>query len=251
MWETKLEELTNKRFSLRDTARQLQVDPATVKKYAKKLGLKTYWTKRGQEEKKRTNTIEQCSVINNKEKNRRDWLNLRKQYPIKSKTELRQVNNRVFTWLYRNDRDWLNQNSPRLKSTIHDSHRVNWGDRDEGILEIVKVAITEILSIDGKPKRITVSSIGSMLGIRPLLEKHLDKLPKTKEYMVEHTEGIRDFQVRRLQWAVQELREEGQDLSLWRIYRKAGIRENFQKELQEEAIKLVAKENDLYPCVDK
>lgn len=51
VWETKLEELTNKRFSLRDTARQLQVDPATVKKYAKKLGLKTYWTKRGQEEK--------------------------------------------------------------------------------------------------------------------------------------------------------------------------------------------------------
>lgn len=248
VWEAKLKQLINQKLSLRETARQLQVDPGTVKKYAKKLGLTTYWIKRSAEKDISVNNInKQDSSVEKKGKYRKEWLNIRKQYPSKSKTELRQLNNRVFTWLYRNDRDWLNLNSPMLKSTVNDSHRINWEYRDEEIYGNVKVVVTEMLSMDGKPTRITVSSVGSRLGIRPLLEKHLDKLPKTKRYLGEHTESIKDFQIRRIQWAVQELQEEGQDLSLWRLYRKAGIRENFQNEIREEVVKLVVEENDLYP----
>ncbi|MGG4507884.1 TnsD family transposase [Heyndrickxia sporothermodurans] len=243
VWESKLKQLTKQRLSLRETARQLEVDPATVKKYAKKLDLKTSWIKRSEEGDQSINSIKQDSPVEKKEGYRREWLNLRKQYPLSSKTELRQLNNRVFTWLYRNDRDWLNRNSPKLKSIVNDNHRVDWEHRDEEIYNNVRLAVKDMLSV-GKPIRITISSVGSRIGIRPLLEKHLNKLPMTKGYLNDKTESIKDFQIRRLQWAVQELKEDGQDLSLWRIYRKAGIRENFQKELQEEAIKLVIGKND-------
>lgn len=234
---------TRQRLSLRETARQLEVDPATVKKYTKKLGLQTYWIKRSEEEDRSKNPIKQDSPSENREGYRREWLKLKKQYPSSSKTELRQLNNRVFTWLYRNDRDWLNRNSPNLKSTANDNHRVDWKYRDEEIYENVRVAVNDLLSAE-KPKRITISSVGSRIGIRPLLEKHLDKLPMTKEYLEEQTESIKDFQIRRLQWAVQELQDYGQDLTLWRIYRKAGIREKFQMELQEEALKLIVEKNN-------
>jgi len=244
VWEVKLKQLTRQRLSLRETARQLGVDPATVKKYAKKLSLKTYWITRSEEEDKSINSIKQDYFDEKKEGYRGEWLNLRKQYPRSSKTELRQLNNRVFTWLYRNDRDWLNRNSPKLLSKVNDNLRVDWEHRDEEIYNDVRVAVNDMLSV-GKPIRITISSIGSRIGIRPLLEKHLNKLPKTKRYLDEKTERIKDFQIRRLQWAVKELQEDGRDLSLWRLYRKAGIRENFQKELKEEAIKLVFGENDL------
>lgn len=244
VWEAKLKQLIEQRLSLRKTARQLGVDPATVKKYAKKLGLKTYWIKRSEEEGKSINSIKKHSLVEKKEGYRREWLNLRKQYPRSDKTELRQLNNRVFTWLYRNDRDWLNRNSPKLKSIVNDNHRVDWEYRDEEIFNNVTVAVNDMLSV-GKPIRITVSSIGSRIGIRPLLEKHLDKLPKTKRYLEGKTESIKDFQIRRLQWAIQELQDDGQDLSLWRIFRKAGIREEFQDELQGETLKLVIRNNDL------
>lgn len=244
VWEVKLKQLTRQRLSLRETARQLGVDPATVKKYAKKLSLKTYWITRSEEEDKSINSIKQDYFDEKKEGYRGEWLNLRKQYPRTSKTELRQLNNRVFTWLYRNDRDWLNRNSPKLLSKVNDNLRVDWEHRDKEIYNDVRVAVNDMLSV-GKPIRITISSIGSRIGIRPLLEKHLNKLPKTKRYLDEKTERIKDFQIRRLQWAVKELQEDGRDLSLWRLYRKAGIRENFQKELKEEAIKLVFGENDL------
>ncbi|MFV2050849.1 TnsD family transposase [Metabacillus sp. YM-086] len=244
VWEVKLKQLTRQRLSLRETARQLGVDPATVKKYAKKLSLKTYWITRSEEEDKSINSIKQDYFDEKKEGYRGEWLNLKKQYPRSSKTELRQLNNRVFTWLYRNDRDWLNRNSPKLLSKVNDNLRVDWEHRDKEIYNDVRVAVNDMLSV-GKPIRITISSIGSRIGIRPLLEKHLNKLPKTKRYLDEKTERIKDFQIRRLQWAVKELQEDGRDLSLWRLYRKAGIRENFQKELKEEAIKLVFGENDL------
>ncbi|KAB7668950.1 TnsD family Tn7-like transposition protein [Bacillus sp. B1-b2] len=244
VWEAKLKQLTEQRLSLRETARQLEVDPATVKKYAKKLSLKTYWITRSEEEDKSINSIKQDYFDEKKEGYRGEWLNLRKQYPRSSKTELRQLNNRVFTWLYRNDRDWLNRNSPKLLSKVNDNLRVDWECRDEEIYNNVRVAVNDMLSL-GKPVRITVSSIGSMIGIRPLLEKHLNKLPKTKRFLKEKTESIKDFQIRRLQWAVKELQEEGRDLSLWRLYRKAGIRGNFEKELKEEATKLLIGKNDL------
>lgn len=244
VWEAELKQLTKQKLSLRETARQLGVDAATVKKYAKKLGLKTYWLKRSEEEDKGINSIKQDSPVEKKEGYRREWLNLKKHYPRSSKTELRQLNNRVFTWLYRNDKDWLNRNSPKLKSIVNDNYRVDWKHRDEEIYNNVRVAVNDMLSV-GKPIRITISSIGSRIGIRSLLEKHLDKLPKTKWYLEEKTESIKDFQIRRLQWAVKELQEDGQDLSLWRIFRKAGIRKEFQDELQGETLKFVLGKNDM------
>lgn len=244
VWETKLKQLTNQKFSLRETARQLGVDPATVKRYAKRLGLQTYWAKKSTVVEKDINSIKQNHPVDKIERYRREWINIRNQYPNSSKTELRQLNNRVFMWLYRNDRNWLNRNSPKLKSTVNYNNRVDWKRRDEEIYENVKGTVDDMLSIR-KPIRITIGSVGSRIGMRPLLEKHLDKLPMTKAFLNKEIESIKDFQIRRIQWAIRELHDEGHDLSLWRIYRMAGIREKYQKELKEEAIKLITEKSNM------
>lgn len=241
VWEAKLIELVEKRLSLRQTARLLQADPATVKKYAKKLGLKTYWQERAQVDEKKNEksetTINENEII---EKHRQRWLDLQKLYPKMSKTELRRKNGALFSWLYRNDREWLNLNSPQLRATANINSRVDWEQRDKEILDKVKTAVAEMLTTDGKPKRITVSSIGSKVGIRPMLEKHLDKLLKTKAYLEEYVENIKDFQTRRIKWAIQELQNNGLELQLWRIYRQAGIRQEYEEELKAEVLKLIA-----------
>ena len=241
VWEAKLKELIEMKLSLRETARQLQVDPATIKKYAKKLGLKTYWQERSPVTDEKIDNTENTVNENDKQKiYRQGWLDLMRQYPNKSKTELRRINGALYTWLYRNDREWLNRNSPQFRATVNINSRVDWEQRDEEILDRVKAAVAEMLATDRKPQRITISAVGSKAGIRPLLEKHLNKLPKTKAYLEEHTESIRDYQLIRIKWAIQELQNEGRELQLWRIYKLAGIRQEYEEGLKEEILKLIA-----------
>ena len=148
------------------------------------------------------------------------------------KTQLRQVDKALFSWLYRNDREWLNLNSPDKKVANVANNRVDWNQRDNEILSQIKGVVDRMLNSDEKPERITISLIGSKLGIRGLLEKHLDKLPKTKAYLDSVKETNHHFRLRRICWAVKELEKEGQKLQLWKIMRKAGIRDEYVIELE-------------------
>lgn len=238
VWEGRLKELIEQKLSLRETARLLQADPGTVKKYAKRLGLKTYWQERSQITEMSNNNA--CIIeIDSTQEYRQRWLDLLNRYPEKSKTELRRINGALYTWLYRNDKEWLNRNSPQLRATVNINSRVDWEQRDDEIFNKVKEAVTAMLAMNRKPQRITISSIGSMIGLRPLLEKHLEKLPKTKSYLEDYTESITDYQIRRIHWAIQELQKEGQELQLWRIFRLAGIREEYQKNLEQTISELI------------
>ena len=77
------------------------------------------------------------------------------------------------------------------------NNRVDWYQRDNEILSQIKGVVDKILNSDDKPERITISLIGNKLGIRGLLEKHLDKLPKTKAYLDSVKETNRDFRLKR------------------------------------------------------
>lgn len=232
VWEKKLEELINKKLSLRETARRLNVDPATVKKYAKKLGLETHWVTRTNKE---IILIQNNENINDQEEEKRNkrkqWKTLMQQYPQKSKTELRKINKGLYIWLYRNDKEWLNNNSPDKKSTANTNLRVDWMSRDEEILVKVKAVVNDMISSTDKPERITTGAVGRKIGVKALLEKHLDKIPGTKAYLDSVRETQKQFHIRKIKWAIKELKKEEEDLVMWRIFRKAGIREEYQKEL--------------------
>lgn len=241
VWEAKLKELVEKRLSLRQTAKLMGADPNTVKKYAAKLGLETYWEKRSDRElfKDKGSSI---TTADKRDYCRREWLKLMNRYPDKSKTELRQINKAVYAWLYRNDKEWLQLNSPEPRYTYKNT-RVDWDKRDKEILAKVKVAVEKMLNSTEKPERITISLIGSKLSIRGLLEKHLDKLPLTRQYLDSVKESRKDFQLKRIKWAVKELEKEGQELKMWKVLRKAGIRKEFCQELENDIIEIIKNRN--------
>ena len=74
-----------------------------------------------------------------------------------------------------------------------------------------------------KPVRITVGKIGTTIGCKALLEKHLDKLPQTKAYLESVTETVEDFQIRRIKWAIRELDLRGEEIKYWKVLRLAGL----------------------------
>jgi hypothetical protein len=103
----------------------------------------------------------------------------------------------------------------------------------------VEGLVKNMLDSKKKPERISISRIGSKLGIRALLEKHLNKLPRTKAYLDSVKDSGRDFRIRRIKWAIQELEKEGQELKEWRILRKAGIRKVYQENIEIELENLI------------
>lgn len=231
VWEEKLRELVEMGLGLRETARRLKVDANTVKKYAVKLRLQVPWGTLSDNKK-------QVMVVSDFVKGyqmnyRNEWLRLIEQHPNKTKTELRMAHKALYTWLYRNDKGWLDENSPKIKTMKIVNKRIDWENRDDEILVMVKSEIEKMLSSEKKPERITVSRVGKKIGMLALLEKHLDKLPRTKAYLNLVTESIEDFQARRVRWAIKELIKDGEGLQEWRINRKAGIRKrNYSKSIQ-------------------
>lgn len=128
----------------------------------------------------------------------------------------------MYTWLYRNDRDWLNKNSPYFNRR-NNNKRVDWNNRDDKIAEEIIQTVIDILMQD-KPKRINISSIGKAIDKLTLLEKHIDKLPKTNFILNEVTETVEEFQKRRIVWAIEQLKLQGESLEKWKILRLAGIK---------------------------
>lgn len=235
IWEGKLKEVVAMKLSLRETARLMGADPGTIKKYVKKLKLETFWREKKDSEK--DNDVENKNIDRHSndiriEQYRDRWLLLQKEYPEKGIKELRGIEGKIYSWLYRNDRQWLTQNSPE-KRYVYINKRVDWKQRDQELLQKVRLLVQQMQTTDEKPKRISVSTIGSALGVRALLQKHLDKLPDTKDYIESVVETDSDFRLRRVQWAIKVLEKEGQEIKTWRILKKAGIRDEFAEEIRD------------------
>lgn len=206
VWNEKLQEYAGMGLGLRELSRKMGADTNTIKRY---LAL---------EENKKEIAIEQCDIDFEKQV----WLKLQEKNPQKSKTELRKENKALYMKLYRNDKEWLEKNSPSpVKKKSVES--VDWGFRDREMLEMVKETVERLLCTNEKPERITISRIGKKLGNLALLEKHMTKLPMTNVYLKSNIETIIDFQKRRIRWAIDN--SEAEESAWWKIARKAGIRD--------------------------
>ena len=224
VWEDKLRELVEvKKLGLRATARELRVDPNTINRYVALLDLTPSWTKKKPQMKsKKVTSIDTREI---KQQKRDIWLELQRENLKLSKTGIRKLAPDVYVWLYRRDRIWLNSNSPKLKKPKASVNRVDWNIRDKQILVQVKNAVEQLLK-EEKPVRITVGRVGSSLRLKELFDKHLDKLPLTRTYLESVIETVEDFQIRRVQWAVEELDRQGEEVMEWKILKLAGLREN-------------------------
>lgn len=146
---------------------------------------------------------------------------------------------RVYTWLYRHDRRWLRRHLPApVTREEAPAERVDWTSRDARIAVAVDAAARDLKMRPGKPARVTTSLLGKATGELALLQRHLDRLPLTREVLSQCTESIIDFQARRIRYVAAEMRRAGVSVTKWRLERLAGLKpgypEQVLKVLQEE-----------------
>jgi hypothetical protein len=154
-----------------------------------------------------------------------------KLYPNHGVTQLRKINPSLFMYLYRKDRIWIKKNSSRQKR-INNIERVNWKERDDNIALMIERAAIKIFSND-PPRRVTTTGIGNELGHRALFEKHLNKLPKCEAALKKYIEEKASFQIRRIQYFVEKLNKEHEEIQEWKIKRHIGFKTTQSKEIQD------------------
>lgn len=226
-WERELIRLAvEERNGLRLTARTLGVDTNTVRKNLTRLTAESH-------------KVPDHEHAGQQETRRANWFYLRSKHPEKGRNELRYLSPADFTWLYRNDIEWLRENLPPAKAKkTKVLSRVDWGKRDCSLASQVMFAAKQIKELPGKPARVTICSIGRMISERSLLEKKMAKLPMTKAVLDRVTENKEDFDVRRVRYAVAMLSEHGEPLHAWRIIRVACLRPGYSRKVSEEIERL-------------
>ncbi|MGO4350130.1 TnsD family Tn7-like transposition protein [Paenibacillus sp. MCAF9] len=123
----------------------------------------------------------------------------------------------------------------RHRTQDYSAMRVNWGQRDE-ILSVEVGKVIQLIRTLDDPMRITVSSIARYITVSELsfkiLKESLEKLPKTKELINAAVELTEDFQIRRLIWAADKLKESELTVG-WKLLKLAGLNNPLRKSVQD------------------
>ena len=162
--------------------------------------------------------------ITKRDVTRNKWLNLSQFSTSFSLKQIRTTHRgaRLYSWLYRYDRQWLNSHKPEHTANYLNK-RVDWINRD---LKLVKVLI-QIKNISEdklEDPRHTKSWFASMIKCKSLIEKKLHKLPLCHLFFDRYTESIEEYQIRRLTRVMVQLIEV-KDIAkpIYEIERLAGL----------------------------
>ncbi|WP_442598193.1 TnsD family Tn7-like transposition protein [Neobacillus sp. D3-1R] len=155
------------------------------------------------------------------EERRKQWLMIIEKNPGVSRSQLKQIGKGLHTWIYVNDREWYEEVTPRTRERKQKAEIIDWEKRDEGCLEFAKSAVERILNAEGKPIRITPSTIRREIGVSRWFNHA--KLLKTRQYISDVTEDIESYRVRKIVWAIEEMIKQGEKLTVYKIQLKAGF----------------------------
>lgn len=223
-----LREYWNDAFlSVNKIAERLGVDPRTVKLHAQRLGLPMVRTKM----KKALATPSQrisrsihgtANAQSHLDSMRTAWREACEIHGHRGRKNVRLLVPRVYAWLYRHDRDWLEQHLPPRKET-KPVRRVNWATRDVKIAQLIPEAAQELRSRPGPPRQLTIAAISRTIGYAAMIQQHLDLLPLTAIALTEFEESRIAFAIRRIHWASAQFHKQDLVPKRWELVRLAGV----------------------------
>lgn len=229
LWDQRLIELTQSGLSIREISDILKSSTKTIRKAIDRLEIEEFWKFNGGGKYLHNKFTDTEEFRMKRERLREKWLELHAQYPDKSSSQIRKNNDGVYAWLKRYDSEWMEEKYRRIKTVVN---TVDWDKRDAELLPKVKEVIKEMK--EGKPERITWSTIGGKLGISGWLSKRKEKLPLTKAYIESELESLEEFHIRKIKWGIEELERQGKEMTLWNLAETAGVKPRYMEGIYKE-----------------
>jgi Tn7-like transposition protein D/TniQ len=228
VWEEELRNIwSNETTSLRSISQRLGVDPMTVKRHATRLDLP--FQRSARQPHKQSGQLSSSNSreteVTKGEDQRAKWLAAIQGCPEGGINKVRSKLPAVYAWLYRNDRAWLKEHTPRTdKDTTRSSpNRVNWERRDIHLAQEIERASLHLKSLPERPIQITHAVLGREVGQLALLEQHQDKLPRTAALLKDLVETREAFAIRKIAWLTGVYRSKGIYPEKWQFVKDAGV----------------------------
>lgn len=253
LWEQTLTKLWNdKNLTLTQITKILLVKSITLKWVAASLGLefprqvKGYTsvginteiqarlTKKANKEK-----INQTKFIKTRNSKRKEWLKILSSNPKAVITELRlKIAPALTQWLDLKDKEWFKSHHPKVNRI---SSKLDWEDRDRFSVENIKMAVQSLMAVEGKPVWICKYSISRFFE-KPnwiIYDRFLNKMPLTEKLLTEVIESRLEYNLRKIKYAVEQIKKAGGSSKPYRIAEKAHVHQNFRDVIE---IKLALEE---------
>jgi hypothetical protein len=152
---------------------------------------------------------------------RNEWLKIISSNPSVPRGELKRIGKGLHTYIYKYDKAWYGEVTPKYIKKKEAGTVVDWNKRDENCLSMVKNAVETLLNKKGKPIRICIGSIRRECGETRYLNNK--KLLKTHEYIISVTEDIDSFRIRKIQWAIKEMMDKDIVVTPYQVQLYAGF----------------------------
>lgn len=218
VWKDKVRTLANEgELSTRAMAKILGVDSKTVKKY-----LNVH------EQEGKVLNINHSLLLNQHKEQLFVGI---QQYPEYTRTQIRKRFPKQYMYLYRHDKEWLFEQLPESCKNVISNVVVDWSKRDDEYYEKVKQLYKELIALE-KPIRITNSIIGKRLEILANLDKHIDKIPRTRELLNDIKESTQQFQIRRCCKIIDRMFQEKEPIELWKVQRIGAVKSHHFHEIK-------------------
>lgn len=223
VWEEALKSLWPDRdISLREISRRLGVDPNTVYRQVKRLGLHLQGGRKTTVEWKEITSMQPSNgPQSDSESYKAAWIAIRHKYPAEAVTALRKREPAAYAFLRRHEADWLRSQTPKMKTNRAHTSRVDWEARDVVCSQDIRCAWLALLK-RSPPRRITLNTLLTESGHRTITSRNLRHLPDTKALTSRLCENHFQFATRRIAISAECLREQGR-LTYQNLLREASI----------------------------
>ncbi|WP_319542365.1 TnsD family Tn7-like transposition protein [uncultured Pseudodesulfovibrio sp.] len=153
---------------------------------------------------------------------RKAWLEMVKEQGTRKSRKT--GGDHIYCWLYRNDRNWLNDvNNKYRRATRSENRRVDWNERDRMVLERLKAIKREHANKLEDPRRST-SWYLAQSGCRHLSRK-LGQMPLSATFLENNSEDVASHQIRRVIRAIIDHDSPSGEMSYSKLLRLSGLSE--------------------------
>jgi hypothetical protein len=224
LWHETLKDMLLEQTPIRRIGMALKCDTRTVVK----LGIELGFFPPEQRPKLRPYLVRpkaEVSFDEQREHYRKRWMDAIAATPAVTRKELRAMDSKADQWLHMHDADWIGENSPPSECKLP-----KWAHNDDEYAERIKNAANQIRGSPGKPKLISVPTLAKYSDI-PKLYRILasGRLPKTQAAVEAFAETLEQWQHRKIRWAVQQMRENGEVITVYKVRHRATIEDPERK----------------------
>ncbi|MFT9820807.1 TnsD family Tn7-like transposition protein [Lysinibacillus sp. NPDC056185] len=190
VWDRKINDFLNEKLTIKEIALRTKMNRDTITRIIKNSTIKNNEIKRAEKIRQRNEKTNEYRKI---------WLEIRLIYPNYSRSKLKQVNKKVYEWLWKLDKDWFNQNSPPSIMGANSKIKKYSFEEDSFFLHKAKNLILKWPEYEDMKMGLVRKSRHKLLTLLGLKENNYEKTyPLTADYIETNQESISEFQKRRV-----------------------------------------------------